>query len=722
MTNVDPAVICIDDSQGKILDDGVAVVHHQDGTWILHVGISDPTLSVRPETPDDLMARARGFSSAEPLFSQAILNSTKLSVHRKSDMVRVKISLNAEGAPIHISFAREKGKPKACLSFESVRNILNDQKDPLYEEINNLRKVAEILVKRRRLLGRDSLKIQPASLSVLIGREDKEPLAVKPSAMLAEINVLTNMLLTQYACDRHIPLLFLNQSNGLGSGMASFGLVPCGHQDLKISAYAQFSSPLRRYTDFLNWRHLLEGGKTGNLSEVVQNLNKLFLMQQTKKPGKSTDPEVTLVEECRLQSLRQRPFLKVISLCLKAKFVPFSLDKELLRRLDPKRSFSSMDAAAVLGSGKALFKDESLGAVLAWVGTSRRNTRNTITALQEGGFLVSKPELPLDSLEKDEAITLLEEKLNIPHQAYLAYVEKITGDAYEGMLRQTYSTLPEPPNWTYNTKLKTLGQRLKIHVSDNTRGVSKPSEYPLAVSEVTWYGIKERLTTRAQGPSRKAALDEACRLMLVKLGILDKQSPPSFHGVSGVPASPFDEGASGILGERAQHWHANLRIKPPKYDANLRCHTCQIVWSAPNASFIGNGSGQNANEAKNNAIWETLAQMAGKNGLLTQGQLERLKTLAQGRYRNTFDLPVGHTAGEIEAQDTKRELAERLALSQGSASYMGWALVQESPPIWETTLIYKENGKSYQATVKATSRRLCRRAATADILRQIAAK
>lgn len=222
--------------------------------------------------------------------------------------------LDKDGQPVQFLPSLKTIRVKANLTYTGVEeNLTSEAPDPMLEAA---RELSEKL-RTARIANRAVIMDQPDPELVLEenGDETRVELRRRPSTPLAqmivsEFMILANSGIARWALDQEVPLLFRTQNLTLPGGSAGIwnrpediyrliknmgpSILECAakrHATIGVEAYAPITSPLRRYSDFMNLAqvlHFLEKGEPrwsrAELKECLPVLSsRIELVNQVQK-------------------------------------------------------------------------------------------------------------------------------------------------------------------------------------------------------------------------------------------------------------------------------------------------------------------------------------------------------------------------------------------------------------------------------------------------------
>jgi exoribonuclease-2 len=300
----------IDDASTADMDDAISLRQIQDG-YELGIHISDVSALIKPDSALEQEARARATSIYSP---DALINMLPDSLAEQ------KLSL-VEGQPrpaVSLFFQVDHGyritASRICPSVIRVkRRLTYEQADHMLEsgdsELGLIYNIASGCEAKR--FEKGGFRVDKRDVNVVLGPDRSMKLVETdenaPSRrLIGELMVLANKTCAEFGIQHGLPLFFRSQE-GPGRGLlqqiarvpegpaADYALryqlkksivapTPAWHATLGLEAYAQCSSPIRRYSDLCNQRQILHFLRT---SQKLYNTTQVSaLIQQLEEPLK----------------------------------------------------------------------------------------------------------------------------------------------------------------------------------------------------------------------------------------------------------------------------------------------------------------------------------------------------------------------------------------------------------------------------------------------------
>ena len=252
----------IDNAWSRDPDD--AVSYDGRDVW---VHVADPASAVLPGSPADLEAADRASTlylpeGSCPMLPDSALDRFGLGLSEVSRALSIRISVGEDGS------IREA---EILPSFVKVARLSYGQADPLLAEgaLAALDRIAHLRHAARIAAGAVDIDIPEVRVWVDGGepRVDEIP-AYRSSSVVRELMVLAGEAAARWAFERSLPFPYYSQEAPQDSASVPPGLAgefakrrlmkagmagpqPRAHRGLGVPFYAQFTSPLRRYSDLL---------------------------------------------------------------------------------------------------------------------------------------------------------------------------------------------------------------------------------------------------------------------------------------------------------------------------------------------------------------------------------------------------------------------------------------------------------------------------------------
>ncbi len=252
----------IDNAWSRDPDDAVSF----DGRDVW-VHVADPSSTVLPGSPADREASDRAATlylpeGSVPMLPDSALERFGLGLSDVSRALSVRISLEPDGS------VREA---EILPTLVKVTRLSYGQADPLLGSgpLADLDRIAGIRSAAREAAGAVDIAIPEVRVWVDSGEPRIDPIPdFRSSAVVREMMVLAGEAAARWAFDRSLPFPYYSQeapqdSASLPAGLAGefakrrlmkagmAGPQPRAHRGLGVPFYAQFTSPLRRYSDLL---------------------------------------------------------------------------------------------------------------------------------------------------------------------------------------------------------------------------------------------------------------------------------------------------------------------------------------------------------------------------------------------------------------------------------------------------------------------------------------
>ena len=296
--------VTIDDDDTRDIDDGLALERRSDGTLRLWIHVADPGRLVAVDSPLDLEARRRGSSlylasGNLPMFPLELTTGPfSLRAGVRSAAWSTWVELDSEGEIAAYGIVRSWVNPTFRLSYSDADELI----DLAPPEERDLAELDQLLERRRRWRLRQGALLMDLPEGRIRNRDGEPVLEVsEPSpsrTMVAEAMILAGAIAARFAVEHGLALPFRSQLpadlppqaelDALPEGAVRFaaikrclsrglmGTEAAPHFSLGLPAYAQATSPIRRYGDLVVQRQIaaqLTGAKPLSQDSLQELLN-----------------------------------------------------------------------------------------------------------------------------------------------------------------------------------------------------------------------------------------------------------------------------------------------------------------------------------------------------------------------------------------------------------------------------------------------------------------
>ena len=277
-------VYTIDDISTTEIDDGLSIETLADGSKRIWIHIADPTRWLDPESALDKDARKRGTSVYLPtgvisMFPMDLATGPMSLIESKvCHAMSFAVDLDAVGAIANYEIVASLVKPNYRLTYDDVEEMLQLGVE---DDLERLADYARLRKKWR--VDQGAIEIHLPDTSVKVDSKDGDRLTLElmedtfSRQLVAEMMILAGEVAAQFAQTNNIPIPYRYQEQPelppldtlmqLPSGpvrefaicrcmtKGSLGLYASRHSGLGLDAYAQVTSPIRRYSDLLaHWQ------------------------------------------------------------------------------------------------------------------------------------------------------------------------------------------------------------------------------------------------------------------------------------------------------------------------------------------------------------------------------------------------------------------------------------------------------------------------------------
>ncbi|PZV17365.1 MAG: RNB domain-containing ribonuclease [Pseudanabaena sp.] len=277
-------VYTIDDISTTEIDDGLSIETLADGRKRIWVHIADPTRWLDPESALDRDARKRGTSvylptGVIPMFPMDLATGPMSLIENKvCHAMSFAVDLDSVGAIANYEIVASLVKPNYRLTYDDVEEMLQLGVE---DDLERLADYARLRKKWRVEQGAIEIHLPDTSVKVDSKNGDRLTLELMEDTfsrqLVAEMMILAGEVAAKFAQTNNIPIPYRYQEQPelppldtlmqLPSGpvrefaicrcmtKGSLGLYASRHSGLGLDAYAQVTSPIRRYSDLLaHWQ------------------------------------------------------------------------------------------------------------------------------------------------------------------------------------------------------------------------------------------------------------------------------------------------------------------------------------------------------------------------------------------------------------------------------------------------------------------------------------
>lgn len=282
----------IDDAETQVPDDALSYEAGRSRVW---VHVADPACLVAPGSALDLEARARALTLHQPeavvsMLPEAATPILALGLSAMSPALSFGIDLDATGQITHLEIVP---------SLVRVQRLTYEQADARIEEepFASLHRAAEIYEARRRAAGAANIELPETSVRVRDGEVTIRRVLPLASRFLVEnAMIMAGEAVARYALAHEIPLPFATQDppdteeSPRGDQLSrmyalrrtmkrsQYRGAATPHSGLGLAAYAQTTSPLRRYLDLVVHQQLrahLRGEPLLTAAEILERIGEV---------------------------------------------------------------------------------------------------------------------------------------------------------------------------------------------------------------------------------------------------------------------------------------------------------------------------------------------------------------------------------------------------------------------------------------------------------------
>ncbi|MBZ5639368.1 MAG: ribonuclease R [Acidobacteriia bacterium] len=282
----DLEVVTVDGPSTREIDDGLSVSPLANGGWRIGVHIADPSAFVSPGDPVDDEALARAVThylpdGRLPMLPEAISeDAASLVEGRDRPALSFLVDLSAAGEVTGSEILRSTIRSRARLAYDDADRAISTGEGRFAGVLRDLSLVASLREERRVAAG--AIRIAVPEVDARIGTDGRIELERSdPSSpghrVVSEAMILAGAVGARFCLERGLPAIYRRQAapegplpppQGEGADFAAaralrkamrkgeVSLQPGPHHALGLPAYAQVTSPLRRFQDLAVHRQI----------------------------------------------------------------------------------------------------------------------------------------------------------------------------------------------------------------------------------------------------------------------------------------------------------------------------------------------------------------------------------------------------------------------------------------------------------------------------------
>ncbi|MDB5185704.1 MAG: ribonuclease [Candidatus Saccharibacteria bacterium] len=317
--------IAIDPSWTPDVDDAISVARSSDGNYELRVSISDVGSFLARKSAIVSHAEEMGWSHyrgervVDPMLPRRISeNCLSLQRSQERPVLTTRISINENGQPIHTRITRDRIITKRYSHTGANRALRQGYEK---SELRELERVADIA-----FIARGGTEVEGFVSEEVEGRKLSQHPNQSAEFIVRECMVMANFCIAGFMKAKEIPALYRNQAlmpqrkNDLPEevidllrrklGYATYDPESKGHVGLELPTYAHATSPLRRFSDFVNHCNLaayLDGQRmpypVNRLGAIATRLN---MLEKSKEPQWLIEGDHRIVQALQRAASRSR--------------------------------------------------------------------------------------------------------------------------------------------------------------------------------------------------------------------------------------------------------------------------------------------------------------------------------------------------------------------------------------------------------------------------------
>jgi exoribonuclease II len=280
-------VFTVDGPRTREIDDGLSISSLGGGGWRIGIHIADPSAFVAPGDPVDAEALARAVTHyfpdrRLPMLPEAISEGAASLVEGQDrPALSFLVDLDASGDVAAFEVHRSTVRSRARLTYDDADRAIATGSGPFAGQIRDLSRAAALREERRVASG--AIRIATPEVDALVAADGRVALErTDPSSpghrVVSEAMVLAGAVGARFCVERSLPAIYRRQpapegplpppqgdgvdfvaARALRKAMrkGEISLQPGRHFALGLSAYAQVTSPLRRYQDLAVHRQIV---------------------------------------------------------------------------------------------------------------------------------------------------------------------------------------------------------------------------------------------------------------------------------------------------------------------------------------------------------------------------------------------------------------------------------------------------------------------------------
>ena len=302
------ACVTIDDAETRDIDDALGLERLADDHLRIWIHIADPSRLITAGSPLDLEARRRGSSlylsrGLLPMFPSKLSSEVfSLKAGQRNPAWSTWVDLSASGDVTASGLCRSWVTPRYRLTYDDADELI-DFAPPEEADLSDLHALLTTRRQWRVQRGALLMDLPEGRIRCRDGQPTIEITEPSPSRdMVAEAMILCGTVAASQGIEHGLPLPFRSQLpaelpsaaqlESLADGAVRFaaikrclsrglmGTTPAAHFSLGLSAYAQATSPIRRYSDLVVQRQFAALLYPHGDEEVLNTESLQILLQQ----------------------------------------------------------------------------------------------------------------------------------------------------------------------------------------------------------------------------------------------------------------------------------------------------------------------------------------------------------------------------------------------------------------------------------------------------------
>ncbi len=381
--------ITIDSSNSVDLDDAFWLEKDNEA-YILHISIADVSALVIPDSKIDIIAKKRCFTEYFKNRNKPMLprryseGSLSLLYNKDRPAITISIPINSMGETKTPVIRKTIIRNIAKLSYEQADQIMKSPNHQYNNMILKCHEIAQNLFQKRRIEGaitiyslRHKLTTSEEGIIRMLSPDER----FNSHIIVQEFMILVNSIIAKFFANKNIYGLYRNHTSKVIApnrkkliedvnnvinirdlnrietlvrkftlifNKAQYSPVVEGHFSLNLPAYLHFTSPIRRYADFINVQQLSYyiSNKNlpysfSNLEEIGNHINNIALSIKNKKESffkqQAHNFYLERLNDENFLNLKDKNYYRLIKTAIEENILPKNLQLLLESRLNKNK-------------------------------------------------------------------------------------------------------------------------------------------------------------------------------------------------------------------------------------------------------------------------------------------------------------------------------------------------------------------------------------------------